>query len=390
MTMIDFTSPDTEPAALPNQALVGSTSDLPAPAGGVITLVADTEYFFTDDVSIGTDRIKLSGNVVRALDSSLANLTYTGTGNMFTAVGTNDKITRITTTCANGNLLNIDGDNTGIFQLFDMTLGTVKNVGTLTDLPGSQITNVSFGNVTTDGILFTGTHGKFLASGNIMNLAAGTLFDLGTATFDGFTFTSSLPDIASGATMISGAAASANLNTGGFGTLQDIIMTGAGTAISGISEDDAKWQFVINSTISDTRPSAMISFNTPTDTTISTASTPVLIAGTWTEEEKSQFTTTAAGRITYIGVKDITVAVSIATSIEAVSGSNKDITVYLALNGTEISNSGSPNRVSANDPKNTSVMWELDLVTDDFVEIFIENTTDTVNLTVNKASMRVD
>lgn len=390
MTVTDFTDfSGGGVVALPKQVLVGSVSDLPAPSAGDITLEADTDYLFTGDVSIGTDRIILSDNtVITAIDSAIATLTYTGTGTMFTSTGNSNKITRITLACPSGTMFNIDGQGTGIFQLFDMTIGVVKTIGTWTAL-SSQITNVAFGSITTDGMLFTGSHGIFLASGNIMNLVAGTLFDLGTATFDGFSFTSSFPNIASGATMISGATGSANVNTGGFATLQDILMIGAGTALSGISADDTQWQFVINSTIADTMPHALISFNTPTTTTAA-QNTPTLIVGTWTDEDTSQFTNTAAGRMTYNGVKDITVAISIATSIEAASGSNKNITVYLALNGTEIVNSGSPNRVSSNDPKNTSVMWELDIVMDDFVEVFIENNTDGIGLTVNKSSMRID
>jgi len=388
-TIIDLTSPTGGVVALPNQVLVGAASDLPAPSAGDITLAADTEYLFTGDVSIGTDRLVLSDNtVVVALDSAIATLTYTGTGVMFTSTGNSNKIARITISCANGTLFSIDGQGTGVFQLFDMTIAVVSTIGTWTAL-SSQITNVAFGSITTDGLLFAGAHGIFLGTGDLFTITAGTLLDLGTATFDSFTFTSSFPDVGASATMLSGATGSANVNAGGFATLQDILMVGAGTPLSGISADDTQWQFVINSTISDTMPHSLISFNTPTTTTAA-QNTPTLIVGTWTDEDKSQFTNTAAGRITYNGVKDITVAISIATSIEAASGSNKDITVYLALNGTEITNSGSPNRVSSNDPKNTSVMWELDIVEDDFMEVFIENNTDGVGLTVNKASMRID
>lgn len=377
------------PVALPNEVLVDEKSNLPSPSGGDITLAADTIYTQTSSFSLGTDRIIMSDNTVYvALDSAIATLTYTGTGTMFTSTGNSNKIARITLACPNGTLFNIDGQGTGVFQLFDMTVAAVDTIGTWTAL-SSQITNVAFVSVTTDGLLFAGAHGIFLGAGDLFTITAGTLLDLGTATFDSFTFTSSFPTVGAAATMLSGATGSANINAGGFATLQDILMVGAGTALSGISADDTQWQFIINSTISDTMPHSLISFNTPTTTTAA-QNTPTLIVGTWTDEDKSQFTNTVAGRITYNGVKDITVAISIATSIEAASGSNKDITVYLALNGTEITNSGSPNRVSSNDPKNTSVMWELDLVTDDFVEVFIENNTDGVGLTVNKSSMRID
>ncbi len=378
------------PVALPKQVLVGAKSDLPAPSGGVITLAADTEYLFTDDVSVGTDRIVLSsGTLVSAQDSSIAALTYTGTGNMFTAIGVSNKITRITINCPNGAVFDIDGSSTGIFQLFDMTVGICKTIGTWKDLFGSQITNVAFGSITTGGLLFTGAHGIFLSSGNLFGIAAGTLFDLGTATFNSLSITSSFPDVAAGATFLSGAADSANINTGGFATVQDVIQSGLGAALSGITTDDDQWQFSINSDVSDTAPDGLLSFNTPTTTTIATVDTPVLINGTWTSEAFSQFTLTAAGRATYTGVKDVRLPVSIGTTIEAASGTNKDITLYLALNGTVIANSKTVNQVGSNDQKNTSIMWQLDLVMGDFLEVFIENNTDAVDLVVNKASFRI-
>lgn len=391
MTIIDLTAPAGSVAvALPNQVLVDTKSNLPTPSAGKINLLDDTYYLQTSPFSIGTDEIVMGDNTVyAALDSAIAALTYTGTGDMFTSVGNSNKITRITLNAPNGRVFNIDGQGTGVFQLFDMTIGICDRVGLLNDLPGSQMTNIALGTVTTSGVLFTGAHGIFLASGDLMTIDAGKLLDFGTATFDAATFTSSFPNVKSGATMLSGATGSANINAGGFATLQDILMIGAGTPLSGISVDDNQWQFITNSTIPGTQAHALISFNTPTTTTLS-QDTPILINGTWTEEDKSQFTTTAAGRVTYTGVKGITVDISVATSIEAISGTNKDIVVYLALNGTEIANSGSPNRVSANDPKNTSVMWQLDIVENDFVEVFIENTSDSVNLVVNKSSIRIN
>lgn len=389
--MIDFTNPDGTAVPLPKQVFVSSTSDLPAPSGGAITLAADIEYLFTGAVNSGTDRFILSDNtLVSAQDSSLGSLTYTGTGDMFTGVGVSNKIARITLNCPNGDLLNIDGSGTGIFQLFDMTIGIVKNIGTFTALAGSQITNVAFGSITGTGLLFTGSHGIFLSSGNIANISAGTLFDLGTATFDGLSITSSFPDVSAGAVFLTGMASSGNINAGGFATIQDIIQTGAGTVLSGITKDDDQWQFANNSMIPDTKPAALLSFNTPTTTTAA-QDTPTLVVGTWTTEgSPSQFTATAAGRLTYTGVKDIQKSVSIGTSIQSVSGGSVDITIYLALNGSIISNSSKASNVSPSSPGTPSIMWEISFTTGDFVELFVENNTNGVGLQLNDASNRID
>ena len=393
MTFIDLSDPDGVAVALPSQVLVGSKSDLPTPSGGDITTVANTQYFITDGINLGTDRIVLADAVsFIALNSDIGSLTYTGTGDMFTGVGTNNRIERITinSPTAGSKAINYDGSGTAVLQLKDMTFGSVDTLGIIKDTRGAQVNDVAFGSVTTNGFLFTGDHGEFLASGIIGNIAAGTLFDLGTATFDTFSLTNSFPDIASGATMVSGATGSANINADGFGTIINANNKGAGTDLSGITSDDIMWQFDDNSGIADTRPDAMLSFNTPTTTTISAIDTPTLVLGTWTEECASQFVTTAEGRITYKGVKPLTAAVSIGSTIESASGTNKDITLYLAKDGSVITNSRSTSTVGANDPKNTSIMWEVQFVTDTFVEVFIENNTDAIDIVFNKASNRVD
>jgi len=371
--------------------VIAVKADLPPPVAGVINLVADINYLFTADVDIGTDRLVLNGNLISAADSSLIQLTYTGVGVMITDIGNASKITKIKLSCPTGTLTSIQGGGTGIFQMLDMTVKDCLSIGTWDALRGSQMNNVSFDSLPTTGLLFTGAHGIFLATGNLVNLSAGKFLDLGTATFDGFSLTTSFPFIDSGATMVSGLAASANINAGGFATIQDVIQSGAGAALSGITSDDNQWQFALNNTIPDTRPDALTSFNTPTDTVIATVNTPVLVTGVWTLEPTiSQFIVTAGGRLTYTGVKNATLPISIAATIESVSGTNKDITIHLFKNGVIVPNANGKNKVSSNDPKSTSIMWQLEFAPTDFIELFIENNSDNVNLTVNKSSIRIN
>lgn len=371
--------------------IIAEKSDLPAPIIGVITLTADRNYFFTDDVDLGTDRLVLNGNVISAADSSLIQLTYTGTGVMITDIGNSSKITKIKLSCPNGTLTDIQGGGVGVFQMLDMTVKDCKSIGTWDALRGAQMNNVSFDSLITTGVLFTGSHGIFLNTGSLVNLLAGTFLDLGTATFDGFSFTSSFPTIAGGSTMVSGLANNGNINTGGFATIHEVIQGGSGAALSGITSQDAQWQFDLCNTIPDTRPDALASFNTPTDTVITTVNTPVLVTGVWTiEPAVSQFTITAGGRITFNGVKNATLPISISANIEAVTGSNKNITIHLFKNGSQVTNANGPNKVSSNDPKSTSIMWQLLFEPGDFIELFVENNTDNVNLTVNKASIRIN
>lgn len=370
--------------------VVAQKSDLPAPVAGIITLAANTHYLFVDDVSVGTDRFILNSNVISASDSTIIKLTYTGTGDMFTAVGGNNVFSQIDLSFANGALGNIDGLGVGLLIMKNITISAAKSLGTLKDLRGTIIRNITTDPIATDGFLFTGTHGSFFCVENLINIAGGTLFDLGTATFNAFSYVNSVFVPTGGATMLSGLASSGNINTGSLGTIQNIQQVGTGTPLAGITSDDAQWQFSLNSDIADTRPDALLSFNTPTPTVIPGANTPVLITGTWIIERKSQFTLTAGGRATYDGVKDAVLAVSAQATIEPVSGANKDIEIHLAVNGTVVTNANTPNKVSSGDPKNTSVMWQIKFEPGDFVELFVENKSDGINLQVNKATLRVN
>ena len=121
---------------------------------------------------------------------------------------------------------------------------------------------------------------------------------------------------------------------------------------------------------------------------IAIVDTPVLVAGTWTVERDSLFTGTTGGRITYNGERDIVLPIDITCTISAASGTNKDVHVYLALNGAIIANSGIQNRVGSTDPRNTTVMWQLNLSEDDFLEVFVENNSDTINLVISDAILR--
>ncbi len=135
---------------------------------------------------------------------------------------------------------------------------------------------------------------------------------------------------------------------------------------------------------------ALVSLNgNTTETVITTIDTPVLVAGTWAAERQELFTADTAGRITYIGTEDDVITINSTITITSASGTDQDIHCYVALNGTFIPNSGMPNKVGTTDPRNTSLLWQLTMSENDYLEIFIENNTDPINLIASDAIFRV-
>ena len=93
--------------------------------------------------------------------------------------------------------------------------------------------------------------------------------------------------------------------------------------------------------------------------------------------------------MTYIGEQEQHFDVTMSFSGEPASGTNKAIAFYAALNGSVISASEATANISSGDPKRVTVIWRAPLSTNDYIEAFTENETDTINVLVTDAVMRV-
>jgi hypothetical protein len=373
--------------------VVNELSDLPSPDVGVITLADETEYLFTNDVDVGVNTFLMGdGTVISGADSSVITLTYTGSGTMFAAT-TTCRVDSITLSCASGTLFNaVAATGQEVFQMIDMTVSSCDEIGTVDGYGAIQINNVAFSDITTDGLLFNGTIGAFVGQTIIGVINAGTLFDLGTSVIGGFSLESSLFSLVGGGTvLLDGLVDSGNIATGGLGTVINNRIQGAGTPLNNIISSDDLWDFQINDDIQDTRTDAIISLTgNLTETVITTIDTPVLVAGTWDASQvASQFTVDANGRATFTGTKDTRLPITASSSVAMASGGTKSIHVYIAINGTEVSESGGQNDVSTISGR-TTVIWQHTFSPGDFVELFVENNTDTTNIIVSDSVLRVN
>jgi len=371
--------------------IVNALSDLPAAVGGVITLADNTDYLLGNDITTSSRFVTGNDCDVRGVDSTVILLTYTGVDTMFTVEDKTFKLTTISIDCPNGTLFDVSGTGAEVFQMLNMTVESCDIIGSIDSVAALQITDVFFGDIKTNGLLFKGDIPIVVFDRDVFFINGGTLVDFGTATFDGLTGVNSFMFGVPGIVGISGLPNSGNINVGGLGTLINARISGTGgTPLVGITPQDARWQFALNDKIEDTRSSALMSHNGPTTITIAGANTPVLIAPNWVEEGVSQFATDANGRITLETPKRTTVPITYSMTAEAISGTNKSISFYVYKNGIQIANSISTNKVSAGDPKNTTVIWEELLSPADYIEIWIENNTDAVDLIVNTGIARMN
>jgi hypothetical protein len=375
-----------------NKALfINSISDLPAPVGGIITLLPNITYVQGESLSMGTDRFALGMNTVWAGFESLnITLTYTGTGDLFTMVNTTNRIHNVTVNATNGRLFN--WSSTGGQQL------RVSDVQSSSDKYGIfagvnsilRFTNVS-PSITTDGLEFSGSFASVLWEVSGAGINGGAFFRLGTAQFNSILVDKVLMTLAGGTEFINGLPNSGNISAGGLGTVLLTRIGGAGTPLVGVTPDDALWEFFHNDEIPDTRPDALLSMQgNAVATVISTTNTPVLVAGAWTIKSVSQMTGDIDGRTVYIGGKDAKLPVTYSVSVEPVSGTNIKMSAYVAIDGVVDTDSKRSGTASSGSPSSITIPWQDSFATGGYHEVFVENNDNTTNILVESAISRTN
>ena len=368
--------------------IINDINDFPAAVSGVITLAGDTEYAIRNDISTSNRFVLGDKTVLSGSDNLVVSLSYTGAGVMFTSASKSWTMTDISINCSSGTLLAFTGTGAEILQLKD-TVISVDTLGAISDFAGIHFEDNQIA-VITDGLSFSGTNGVILVDSALVTITAGTLFDLGVATFAGFSVTTGFYTLNGTSVFLDGAAASANINVGNLATVHNCRFFGTGTPLQTITTGDIRWFFTLNDEIPETHQDCLMSqITNATATTISVATTPVKLAGSWNLEEAFFFTTDATGTMTYVGDKDIEIDVSMSFSAAPVSGTNKSINFYVAKNGSHVVNSRAYNNLSAGDVGRTTLIWRISLSKNDYVEAFVANDTDTIDVLVEDAVMRL-
>lgn len=122
-----------------------------------------------------------------------------------------------------------------------------------------------------------------------------------------------------------------------------------------------------------------------TDTVIASTAIPVLVAGTFVSDNESGFTGNAAGRITYNGSDTRRITIHAILSLTVATGTYRDMSIYIALNGVVRADTKVTATTSASYYRNLCSYANIEMSTNDYVEMFIQNETSTDNLEVLSA-----
>ena len=127
-----------------------------------------------------------------------------------------------------------------------------------------------------------------------------------------------------------------------------------------------------------------------TATVIASTATPVLIAGTWAFGVNTGFTQTSAGRFTYNGSTTAVMTIHASITLDPVSASNQNLSLYVAKNGAVISETRISASIAAGLTQNLALSTNQSFATNDYVELFVRNSTSTDNILVSSALFGID
>lgn len=385
-------------SAVPGSAktvIVNELGDFPAPAGGVITLADSTEYRLINDIDVGANRFVMGdGSAISGANSDVTALTSSTTGVMFTGLDKSNRLERIAINCTSGTVWDMTATTPfdAVFQIDNVTIDCL-NLGTITNMRAVQITNTAWVAAGT-GIVWSGANGgAFVSDRNIgVITSANPIYDLTGATLSSWTNVNSLYTLGNaGAFLLKGDAGSINITS--LGTLENARINGTGTPLSGITTNDALWQFFANDDIADTRTEGLLSLQgnaTDTATAAAGQGVAVLVAGTWVVELEGQTTGTTGGKITIDTGKVNRLPIDAAITIEPDSGGAQSMALYIAINGSVVANSKRTASASPGSPTSLTAIWQVDADPDDDVEIFVANDSAATDVLVSSAILRVN
>lgn len=372
---------------------VSSKSDLPESVNNVITLLADHTYYFIGTVDLQGCRLVGQYNTcILGSSSENAFITSTGLGTgvaLFTTEWTTP-IRHVTfkdvDTC-----LDIDGtanppvalDWTGVNFSNIPNIGTIRNIDNFVFTKGALLGS--------QGWVFDGSSGTISIADSLLRGtgSAGDIITIpSTATVTRRFRVIYSAVIAFGSTVGFNVSTSASIPAQSY-ILDTVNFGGGGTYLSGFDYLDNETLFVNCVGIQNSRETSQYYMNgNATITTISAVNTPTKVAGTTTSGAYTAKFTNTSNRATYTG--SLTRIFHVVANLSFSAGTNDLIGSYIALNGTVLPESEMYVQTDTNgDFANATIQTLVQLQTNDYIEIFVENASDAADITVGDLNVTI-
>jgi len=381
---------------LNNLVTVCSKSDFPDPVGGVITLEAGKTYWVTCDVDLTGDRLE-TGGVITLLGTSSETSSLTSTG---LAAGTPLLTSRWTIPVRFITFKDVDtaiyiDDNSGAGEplavdWLGVNFNNVPNVGEVGTVDNFIYDTGAF--LSSQNLKFTGTVGTVGLANSLFtgSGASGSILEVtSTASITRRFRTIYSSVVAFGSTTGYTISNSATIPVEGF-ILDTINFTGGSTYVSGLTSADNKSRWTgCRGITNSSSVSAYYMVSNATATTVTSSGVPYKVAGSTTSSSITQKFTNTDNRATYIGALTGNFKINAVMSFN--SGTNDQVSIYIAKNGTALSESevvATANSGGRAESAFTQVV--VSLAQNDYIEVFVQNNSSTTNITVSELNVSVE
>lgn len=371
--------------------LINSVNDFPTQDSTTIALESSYQYLLCTPTTT-SKRFVGSGAHLRSINAGTVFLTYTGSEDMFTLDSASHDFSNISVNCPNGRLFNCQGaSGVGLVNLNTFQCVSCVELATINEYQSFLADNTAFLSVTgTKGITFSGatpqlTFSMLRSYINSSN-AAFKHIDLGSKVFSILELENFIFSGVSGSVGLTGLASSGNMAAGTVASVVSCQTLGDVAPLSGIDKDDVRWNFRDNSFPSSVT-GATNRLTSSTTVTISDSSYTAIGGTSFTSGLAKRFTSSNDGVLTYIGERDINVAVSGYLTLEKVGGGADVLKAAIALNGTGIEGSGGQTQSAT--PTSVPTEAIITISNGDTIEHMVKNISTTTDIIVSDAGMSV-
>jgi hypothetical protein len=368
---------------------IASKDDLPLPSGGVITLEDETTYLIRGAIDLGSDRIQMGADTqIAGLNSGAASITSTATPIITSGTG-NSRIG--STTISGSDSINGIEASSGVITVSECPFIGLDGGVILSGSIDASIRECQFaGNQCSIDMSGTSTLAIAINDCLFINYVDGIDFTgstMNTVFVNNSIFEST--EVASFG--IIGDAASGNIVERG--RVNDCVFNGDGGALSGITSKDIKWEFQNCDGVTSSYDYGFISFrNNATATVISVADTYTTIttgAGWDFAAESSRFTESPDGSLVNNSQWDFVSEGYGATSIITAGGVGKTLGMAIFEDGIIIPESEVIFDADADGRTTICIAPIASPATGKVYDLRVKNVTDTTNLTVVSATLRI-
>lgn len=374
--------------------LISQESDFPVQDATTITLESQVHYLTTAAFSTAKSFIVKDAAVLSSSSVGGPILEYTGSGSMFNITDASFFMRFIQISHPNAQGFNFTDTVGGVFSFLSDNVRSMAGTkyGTFNN-PSAVLIVTSAGFGVTAGLTLTGTSISIFSIDKFVLTSSSATFkgiDLGSAVAQTTEMRDMNISAPPGAFGISGLASSANIPAGRLAMINNCEFVGGVASLENITTSDVRWLFRDNTPTSDTIQDALLSFNgSSTETVISIVNTPVIVNAVWACINASHFACTVGGRVTFEGERDTTLPIDVNVGLISAGGGAINVTVYLAKNGSVISDSATTISISGVNQAIVPIPWQETVSENDFYEIFVENNTNTTNIIVESGKLRV-